>query len=85
MLPDSPPVSKLALNAFTEDYGDLLMDFDGLTIYEHDLIVRTHERVFVGRFEGHEIRSLHTTGRLSAKLMQSGASVSRIQWRGRSF
>ena len=75
ILPDSP-VSKLALNAFAEEYGDLLRNFDALTIYEHDLIVGTYERVFVDRFEEHQIRSLHTTGRLSAKLMQSGASVS---------
>ena len=75
ILPDSP-VSKLALNAFAEEYGDLLLDFDGLTIYEHDLIVGTRERVFVGRFDEHKIRSLRTTGRLSARLMQSGASVS---------
>lgn len=75
ILPDSP-VSRLALNAFAEEYGDLLQDFGGLTIYEHDLIVGTHERVFVGRFEEHQIRSLHTTGRLSAKLMQSGSTVS---------
>ena len=70
------PVRKLGLNAFVEEYCDLLRGFDGLTIYEHDLIVGTCERVFVGRFEEHQIRSLHTTGRLSARLMRSGASVS---------
>ena len=64
------------MNAFAEDYGDIVQDFSGLTIYEHDLIVGTYERVFVGRYEDHQIRSLHTTGRLAAKLMQSGASVS---------
>ena len=75
ILPDSP-VNKLALHAFAEEYGDLLLNFDGLTIYEHDLIVGTHERTFVGHFHEHMIRSLHTTGRLSARLMQSGAAVS---------